>query len=184
MKYILLFGAMVTLLFSSCASLEESGESSPEPDPQSEEEPVEAGPEWYDHANRAVEDSTSFTGFGLAAAADSASAHAEARKQAVAHLKVSIDRYAENVRRERADDAGGEKYDTPRFILDLRNAVQQLNLDSSLALTVEHVEKEGAGAVHNIYIRASMGKQEAFSALEAALGNAEFVSTVRESASR
>lgn len=172
----------IAIALSGCATLEEGTDSSEVSQIETGEADAKAGPVWYDHANRASKDSLFFYGFGLAVAVDSSSAHKEAQRQALAHLKLSIDRYLEEVRRKKAEEPGGEQFSTNRFIFDLRNAVQRLNLNQSLNYTIDHIEKEGS--VHNIYVRASIEKDQAFGALNAELNHTEFLRFIRETSAR
>ena len=102
--------------------------------------------------------------------------------QASANLGYSIDSYAENIRRELADDAGENGVSSGSFIQSLRSAVNGLQFsESDLSETVEYKMK-GNGAVI-AYSKVSVRRHLAIDRLASSIDNNTFSSSLRESLS-
>lgn len=166
-------------IFVSCGTMEETTVDDPEPSEDETEVVGEyAAPEWYSYTTRSYSDSASFTGIGLAASVDEAEARSKATKQAVAKLKLSVDRYAENVRTELAEESGNGEFISAEFIIDLRNAVQNISIEDELETTEEHIET--GESVHRIYVKVTLSRESALNALESILDNAAFTQALNE----
>src|SRR6056297_445846 len=137
---------------------------------------------WYDHLNKATTDSLEFTGLGMAIAADSAEAMEVSMSQASANLGYSIDSYAENIRRELADDADENGVSSGSFIQSLRSAVNGLQFsESDLSETVEYKMKENGAVI--AYSKVSVRRHLAIDRLASSIDNNTFSSSLRESLS-
>ena len=137
---------------------------------------------WYDHTNKAYSDSTEFVGLGMAVAADSSEAMEVSMSQASANLGYSIDSYAENIRRELADDADENGVSSGSFIQSLRSAVNGLQFsESDLSETVEYEMKENGAVI--AYSKVSVRRHLAIDRLASSIDNNTFSSSLRESLS-
>ncbi len=155
MKYLSVI-AISAVLLAACATPEVAVEVEPE-----EESAV---PEWYSSDLYASSDSSTVYGFAMASAADSASAASYSRESSIQNLKFEIDRLAEEARRVLADEHGSPFADTS-FIIDLRNAIRDLDVNSA-EFTVEHEEADTG--VHYIYTKAVLNRTDLISLLQQA----------------
>lgn len=150
MKY---FSGLLTILFilAGCSP------SEPLVEDEIEEAEVEisAAPEWYDDRVQSTVDSLAFHGYSMASASDSARAAELAEQTAFENLKFEIDRHSDHVRSSLAE--GNDGYDNPEFIINLRNAVQSLNLSGA---EITHAHEESEAGVHYIYSRATLSREE------------------------
>lgn len=135
-------------------------------------------PEWYDHSQTYHADSVAFTGTALAAASDSSEARRLSVEQALSNVKYSIDQFVEDKRSEMAEENNNSVYETPEFIISLRNAIQEIEF-TDYEEEIEHVEQEGS--VHHIYSRIRVDRQTAIRALENELGDEQFISGLKQS---
>lgn len=173
---------LLFIIFSSCATMEEVADDadvSADTDTAQAEDPK---PDWYDYSNRFYADSLSFTGVGLSAAPDPNSARDEAVKQSIAHLKLAIDFFLEEIRSELSEQNGREEFNTTDFILSLRNAIQELSIEDELEMTEEHIEKPDS--VHHIYIKTEITRESAIKALHDQLDNRDFFRAMNEESAR
>ena len=168
----------ILFIFVSCATVEEATVDDPEPSADEVETAEYAAPEWYSYTNRSYSDSVSFTGVGLASSVDEADAREKAKSLAVANLKLSVDRYAENVRTDQAEQSSDGEFSSPGFIFDLRNAVQNMSIADELETTDEHIETEDS--VHQIYVKVTLSMGSALNALENELNHAGFTRVLNE----
>lgn len=135
------------------------------------DEPVdESIPAWYNNSVTSEADSVAFTGYALAIAADSAEAHQQSMELATENLKFSIDKFAEEVRVSLTEE-GMADYETPGFIINLRNSVRNMEL-SNLDETVEYVQENNA---HMIYSRVRFEKEDAINQLRSSINNDVFI---------
>ena len=144
------------MLFAACATPEAVMETEPE---EAEELAV---PEWYSSDLYASSDSLAVYGFAMASAADSASAAGYSKESSIQNLKFEIDRLAEEARRDLADEHGSPFADTS-FIIDLRNTIRDLEVNST-GFTVEHEETESG--IHYIYTKAVLSRADLISLLQ------------------
>lgn len=146
------------MLFAACATPEATIETEPE---EAEESAV---PEWYSSELYASSDSLAVYGFAMASAADSASAAGYSRESSIQNLKFEIDRLAEEARRELADEHGSPFADTS-FIIELRNTIRDLDVNSA-DFTFEHEEADNG--IHYVYTKAVLTRTDLISLLQQA----------------
>ncbi|MCC5940935.1 MAG: hypothetical protein JJU37_05280 [Balneolaceae bacterium] len=162
------FSAIVisAILFTACATPEATTETEPE-----ETVEVSAVPEWYSNDLYASSDSSAVYGYAMASAADSASAAEYSRKSAVQNLKFEIDRLAEEARQELANENPSPYSDTS-FIINLRNTIRDLSLDSA-DFTVEHEESDNG--IHYIYTKAVIARSDLATLLQQNISDDELI---------
>lgn len=135
------------------------------------DEPVDdSTPAWYNNSVTSEADSVAFTGYALAIAADSAEAHQQSMELATENLKFSIDEFAEEVRVSLTEE-GMTDYETPGFIINLRNSVRNMEF-SNLDETVEHVQEDNT---HMIYSRVRYTREDAINQLRSGINNDTFI---------
>ncbi|MEX0661982.1 MAG: hypothetical protein WEA58_05985 [Balneolaceae bacterium] len=135
------------------------------------EEPVdESTPAWYNNSVSSEADSVAFTGYALAVAADSVEAHQQSMELATENLKFSIDEFAEEIRVSLTDE-GITDYESPGFIINLRNSVRNMEF-STLDETVEHVQENNT---HMIYTRVRFAREDAINQLRSDINNDAFI---------
>lgn len=167
-----------SLLFASCTTVEKSANT--ETDDSETEVTADPRPDWYDYTNRSYADSASFTGVGMAAAADESEAREEARKQAVARTRLAIDSYVENIREESTDQMNTDQFSSASFIMELRNTVHSLPVENDLEITEEHIVTDQS--VHQIYIMAKIPRDVALLRLVERLDDSSFNQRLQQSA--
>ena len=120
---------------------------------ESEEESADlyAAPEWYDDLELSKADSIAFSGMAFAASSDSSDAAGQSQKLAEQNLLLAIDQLTENVRTELSEETGN--FESPDFIITLRNTVAELNL-SDADFETEHVHYQES--IHHIYTRGTI----------------------------
>lgn len=163
------------IIFYSCATVDELAEGDLAEDQT--ETVDDQRPAWYDYSKRSYADSLNFVGVGLASDVDSGSAHEKALKQAEANLRVSIDSHVEEIRANRAVNTGGDMFGSAEFIINLRNAVQEISVNQ-MEISAEHVEK--SDSVHHVYVKTTIPRQTAIEALNSALQVEEFTHLLQE----
>lgn len=163
------------IIFCSCATVEQTADDIAEDETEMVDE---ERPEWYDYSNRSYADSLSFVGIGLASSIDSNNAREQALEQADANLRYAIDAFAEEIRSELAEGAGGDEFNSASFIINLRNTIHNLPLEEDIEITSEHVDK--SGSVHQVYIKAEISRELAIRALDASLQNDVFSNALND----
>lgn len=170
----ILFSLLITgLLFVSCTTTGEIQEESTQPEEQQEVADSSPKPDWYNHSERSTADSTTFKGMGMAASPDSAQAHRQAEEQAAAYLKYSIDSYAEKVRRNLAEGTNGDSFNNENFMIQLRNAVKNLEISND-DLQLEEEQFKTDDNIYRIYTKATINRRVAIERLSSLLSNETF----------
>ncbi len=140
-------------------------------EPDTEEEVVdESVPEWYNNTITSEADTVHFTGYALAIAADSAETHQQSIELATENLRFTIDKFVENIRVSLVSDDGRAEYESPGFIIDLRNSVRNLEF-SDLDETVEYVQENNT---HYVYSRIRLSREDAVNLLRRSLTDEAF----------
>jgi len=147
-------------MISACATTESA--LNDEIDDTIETERIEEkGPEWYDHTITSASDTTAFHGYSHATASVRAEAVRISENMAISNLRFEIDKFAEEVRRSLEEDSAADRYSSGRFIITLRNSVQELSLDDA-ELTTE-IQDQSGGV--DAFTRASLFREVAISRL-------------------
>ena len=135
----LLFAALLAACATTETGTEEAGETA---------EPSSPVPGWFDDRISSRSDSLVIEGIAMASALDSAKAVGLSAETALQNLKLGIDREIDEVRKELANESG--EYGSTRFIISLRQAVAQLQLQHLEAETA--YDKSDSGT-HYVYTR-------------------------------
>lgn len=152
MRYFI--GCVVLLIIiAGCSSTEPVQQEETKPaEPIEQESPI---PSWYNAGVHSSADSLSLHGYALASAMDSSRALELSANTALEYLRFEIDRAAEEVRLELAESGSTGDYNSPSFIIRLRNIVSNLSLDSA-DIILEHETSESG--VHYSYAKASISR--------------------------
>jgi hypothetical protein len=162
-------------IFSSCAATETTTDSTQTED---ETERVEkSSPEWYDASVSSITDSTSFYGFSHAVSSNRDEAVDLSEEMAVVNLRFEIDRHAEKVRRTLEEEHGSEAYGSSRFIINLRNAIQNLPLESAEFET----DMNDDDGVVDAFTRASIAHGTVFDQIASEITDNRFITALRSS---
>lgn len=170
----------LAFMFYSCSS---SGQVQTPDSPGSTDDSSaaeEAVAPWYDHSGKAYSDSSQFGGMGMAIATDSSEAKDAAMSQARENLEFAIDSYAENLRRELAEETNNGNLTTGSFVLSLRRAVNALQIADSDATSITEYSARENGAVV-AYSRINVPKELAIDKLATSIENRSFSQSLRES---
>lgn len=115
------------------------------------EEIVSPVPAWFQSAVHSSVDSLAFYGYSMASSYDSTYAAAFAQETAVNNVRFEIDRLAEQTRRILTDTPDASGYETPAFIIKLRNAVREMDLSGvEIDMETDHSDE----GIYYIYARA------------------------------
>lgn len=150
------------MIFAACSTPEVLS------DEQVEAESGVNYPKWYNANRVSSSDSTHFSGYSMATAVDSAEAILLGNESAIVNLRYEIDKFTEKVR----EGLAVEPYNTPQFIINLRNTVQQLPLTDS------KFEREFAmrdDEVTQIYTRATLQRTEIIDHLSELLSDEAYI---------
>lgn len=142
MRHLSLFFLLAALL-AACATTETGTEETGETAVTSS--PV---PGWFDDRISSRSDSLFIEGFAMASALDSAKAAGLSAETALQNLKLGIDREIDKARGELASES--EEYGSTRFIISLRQAVVQLQLQD---LEAETAHDQSDSGTHYAYTR-------------------------------
>ncbi|MDR9367122.1 MAG: hypothetical protein RI575_17435 [Balneolaceae bacterium] len=155
MRYFIGCAAILLFALAGCSSTE-TVQQETQPDEPIEEESLI--PTWYDDGIHSSSDSLEFHGYALSSAMDSTKALDLSTQTALENLRFEIDRFAEEVRNKLTDTNGGEgQYSSPEFIIQLRNSVYDLSLESATITSKHELSDKG---VHYSYARASLLRTE------------------------
>ena len=132
-------------------------------------------PEWFNPSITSEADSIYFKGFSLSTSADSTEAIRLGNETALSNLRFEIDSYLESIRRELVDGDSGDSYQTPSFIIQLRNLVQNLDLSDS---EITAVFEPDSGDLFYLYTRAVMPREQIFLQVDELIADEEFVGRV------
>ncbi len=141
MKYLLPL-ISILLLLTFCSPTETVTE--PEAPEEEVEESIE--PDWYNSRTTSSADSVSFTGYAHATSTDTTEAQEIADKMALVNLRFEIDKFVEETRDELAESTGEDRYNSPEFIIRLRNVTESLDLSGSEF--THHIHATDNGVVH------------------------------------
>lgn len=178
MRRLVLFLAAIALLVS-CATTESAEDTEIAEDATTETERIEdAAPEWFDASVTTTRDSVAFYGFSHSVASTESEALDMAEEMAQSNLRFGVDRFTEDVRRELENQEGSEPYATSRFIIDLRNAVQDLDFPGAETET-EVFDKNGSV---DVFVRLIVSHEEVIERLSQSIGNEQFISEMRRKA--
>lgn len=145
--------SVITIGVSACSSTETATS------PQQSEPVSSAHPSWYQM--KAFEsDSSLFTGFGEAVAADSISAIRNAELQARVNLETGVSEMVEETRTSISKN-GNETVDSPDFLIMLRNASQTVETKGS----VSNKAAEMKDGYFRGYVSVTISKTEAIKTL-------------------
>jgi hypothetical protein len=170
----LLFSGMLLFSIASCSTTERTASGEPDPGTGATEE---AGkPAWFNASVSSESDSTAFTGYAMAVAANRNEAQSLSEESALMNLKFEIDRFAEKVRRELAEGSSGSAFGSPSFIRDLRNAVLSISTDGADSET----EIFQNGNVNRSFTRVSLSNTVIANRLSQMINNSEFNSAFRQ----
>lgn len=174
MKYFI--GLILILsMISACATTEPA--LNDEIDDTIETERIEEKrPDWYDHTIASASDTTAFHGYSHATATEHADAVRISENMAIANLRFEIDKFAEQVRRELEEDSASDRYSSGRFIITLRNSVQELSLDDAELTTEVHDQNGGVYA----FTRASLFRDDVISKLSGLIDDSGYSAALNE----
>lgn len=161
------------LIFSSCASTEDASQSSREA-PESEFID-ESSPGWYSPSVESSSDSTAFYGYSHAIASNRTEAAALSEEVALTNLRFEIDRYAEKIRSQLEEEHGSNPYGTSRFIINLRNSVQGMDL-SNVQPETEYFEKDG---ITNAFTKISIPIEDVVNQFSENISDSAFIRSLR-----
>lgn len=168
MKYFTGFILVLTVL-SACSPTENLIE---EAEQEIAEEIASPAPPWYRAAVQSSADSHTFHGYSMASAYDSENADALARDTATNNLRFEIDRLAEETRRNLADTSDGTEYISPSFMIQLRNAVRNMELSGTEIELQTDYSDEG---IYYTYARATITIESAAQQLAIILNDPGFI---------
>lgn len=136
--------------------------------------------QWYDHSNKAYSDSTEFAGMGMAIAADSSEAMQTSMSQAREYMEFAIDSYAEEIRKDLAENSENSEFGSGSFILSLRQAVKGLQFsENDISSMVEYSVNNNNAVV--AYTRISIQRDVAINMLASAIENRTFSNSLSRS---
>jgi hypothetical protein len=175
MKY--LFLLFVTgLLIVSCTSTETV---TTDQNTQVEEEEVENNrfaPEWYDEKEKSATDSLTFSGYAYAIAEGEERALEQSERSALSNLRFEIDRFVEAVRTDLEEKNGSDPYGTQQLIMNVRNAVQNLNL-SETELDYDIQQKDG---FYHVFTKAEISRENIIDMLTDVISNPTFSASLED----
>jgi hypothetical protein len=137
---------------------------------------AEKGPGWYDHSIASASDSTAFHGYSHATASARSDAVRISENMAIVNLRFGIDKFAEQVRRGLEEDSAADHYSSGRFIITLRNSVQELSLDDAELTTEVHDQNGGVYA----FTRASLFRDVVISKLSGLIDDSGYNAALNE----
>jgi hypothetical protein len=160
---------LITAVFSACAATETSQDNDLDAIAETERSDNRT-PEWFNRTVSSSSDSTEFNGYSHAVAVEHADASRLSEETAITNLRFEIDRFTEEVRQELEDSAGSERYSSGRFIINLRNSVQDLSLEDAERIT-DFREQDG---FYEVFTRAVLSREEVILKLSALVNDDEF----------
>lgn len=174
---------LAALIFSACSSTGQVQSSDTERNTDGDAATNDMAAQWYDHSNKAYSDSTEFAGLGMAIAADSSQAMQTSMSQARENLEFAIDSYAEEIRKNLAEDSENTDFGSGSFILSLRQAVNGLQFsENDLSSMVEYSVNNNNAVI--AYTRVSVPRDEAINMLASAIEDSTFSNSLKQSSSR
>ena len=170
----------ITIIFASCSTAETVQEH--------EGEIVEAevvtedkvSPAWFDPNISSSIDSTGFYGFSLAAASSESRATGLSIETAFENLRFEIDRFAEDVRKHTEEGTGLTHYNSGEFIMNLRNAIQNMSIEDA-SVETEYTTSGSNTGTYYVYTRVSLPREDVISRLSGIMNDEAFVKELSES---
>ncbi|MCC5906284.1 MAG: hypothetical protein JJU13_08765 [Balneolaceae bacterium] len=173
-------GLLLIFLFAACSpteSIQEETVPGEEEEIPAPEEEVTETPDWYDGQVFSKADSVSFFGFSMASSSDSSEAAELSVETALQNLRFEIDRHAENTRILLVEEDADGEYSQPGFIVNLRNAVREMELD---VYELNHEHEESDTGVHYVYTRAVLDRDQLPGIFESHLADERFLEKLQE----
>lgn len=175
MRYLLACIALLITIFSGCSTTQTAQEDRVEKEPVVEEDAV---PDWYRGGVHFSSDSLALYGYSLASATDSLEAVQFSTETALSYLRSQVDRELEEIRENFADSEGDNSiYNSPAFIIRLRNTVSELPLESA-SLTQEHETSDNG--VHYMYTKATLSRKDLNNLLRRNLEDERFLEQINQ----
>ena len=166
MKYLFLL-IISGLLFTNCTSTQTI---TTDQDNNVEEEEVDKdrfAPEWYNEEEKSATDSLSFSGYSYAIAEGEDRAREQSERVALSNLRFEIDRFVESARAELEEENGNDPFGSQRLIMNVRNAVQNLDL-SETELDYDIQTENG---FHHVFTKAEISREKVVDMLTEVISN-------------
>lgn len=131
------------LLLTFCSPTETvTEEEVPEEEVEEEvDETIE--PDWYSSRTTSSADSLYFKGYSHATATDTTEAKEIADEMALVNLRFEIDKFVDEAREGLAENSDADRYESPEFIIQLRNTIESLDLtDAQITHHITMTEDE------------------------------------------
>lgn len=160
---------LITAVFSACATIESAQDGDAIANAYNERTDEQI-PEWFKRSVSSSSDNTEFSGYSQSVAPERADAFRLSEESAIVNLRFEIDRFAEDVRQELEENAGLGRYSSGRFIINLRNSVQDLSLEEA-KLTTDFHDKDG---VYEVFSRAVLSREAVIVKLSALVDDDAF----------
>lgn len=174
MRYFIGYAALF-MLAAGCSTTEPvQQEEVPTPsEPPTEKTTI---PSWYNAGIHSSSDSLALHGYALASAVDSVTAAELSTQTALRHLRFEIDRTAEEIRKDLTDTPGTEEtYNSPAFIIHLRNIISDVPLDEA-KIDIEHEISDNK--VHYSYTKVSILRTDLLDFFENELDDEAFLQKI------
>lgn len=155
----------IVLMIAACSTLEVVI------DEQAETEPESGLPSWFSPKTISSSDANQFRGYSMAVASDSSEAVRTGNESAIANVRYEIDRFTEEIREELINDQSVDYYDRPYFIIKLRNAVQNLQINHS---EFEREFEEREDNITQVYTRVTVDRSEVIERLSEMISDESF----------
>ncbi|MFO7799686.1 hypothetical protein [Rhodohalobacter sp.] len=166
MKYLFLL-IISGLLFTNCTSTETV---TTDEDIEVEDEEAEKdrfAPEWYNEEVKSATDSLTFSGYSYAIADGEDRALEQSERSALSNLRFEIDRFVESVRTDLEEDNGSEPFGSQQLIMNVRNAVRNLDL-SETEIDYDIQQENG---FHHVFIKAEISREKVVDILSEVISN-------------
>lgn len=174
MKYLLLL-ILTGLLLSNCTSTETV---TTDQEPEVQEEVIEErfAPEWYDKEVESATDSLTFSAYSYAIAEGEERAREQSNRVALSNLRFEIDRFVESARADLEEEHGRDPFGTQQLIMNIRNAVQNLDL-SDAEFEYELREEEG---FNHVFTKVHISRENIVNSLAEAISNSTLSASLRD----
>ncbi len=175
MKYLFLL-IISGFLITSCTSTQTV---TTDQDTEVEEEEAETNrfaPEWYDEEEKSVSDSLSFSGYSYAIAEGEDRAREQSERVALSNLRFEIDRFVESVRADLEEKNGSNPFGTQQLIMNVRNAVQNLNL-SETELDYDIQQRNG---FYHVFTNAEISREKVVNMLTGVISNSTLSASLED----
>ena len=175
MKYLFLL-IISGFLITSCTSTQTI---TTDQDTEVEEEEAETNrfaPEWYNEEEKSVSDSLSFSGYAYAIADAEDRALKQSERVALSNLRFEIDRFVESVRADLEEKNGSNPFGTQQLIMNVRNAVQNLNL-SETELDYDIQQRNG---FYHVFTNAEISREKVVNMLTGVISNSTLSASLED----